>query len=49
MRLAHQPLVLLLGNHYHALFALPGDALRTLVARAAKDFAEAGFRALYLP
>jgi len=27
MRLAHQPVILLLSKHYHAILALPRDAL----------------------
>jgi hypothetical protein len=49
MGLAHKPLVLLVGDHHDAFFALPGDELRPLRERAAKEFAKARFGNLELP
>src|SRR6267143_6771225 len=49
MGLADEPLVLLIGDHDHALLVPAGDQLRSLGAGAAKEFAKARLGGLQLP
>jgi hypothetical protein len=49
MGFANELFVLLVGNHHHALFALPRDELRTLGSGAPKKFAKTRFGCLQLP